>query len=136
VGGVLTVENPYVAKVKLKKLRKYLPVTCNHIDVPKELTTWTKPVEYEPVFKLGDNMKESIARMSEVEELMKKFPGLDCGSCGAPTCKALAEDIVRGVASPKDCVYVLKEFVHKLSDEFSMWGEGGNNDSQRIDEKK
>jgi len=129
VGGVLTVENPYIAKVKLKKLRKYMPITCNRIEVPENLVNWTKSVEYEPVFNLGDNMKESIARMSEVEELMKKFPGLDCGSCGAPTCKALAEDIVRGVASPKDCIYVLKEFVHKLSDEFTMWGEGGNNDS-------
>ena len=27
VGGVLTVENPYVAEVKLKRLRKYMPVT-------------------------------------------------------------------------------------------------------------
>ena len=28
--------------------------------------------------------------------MTKRLPGLDCGSCGAPTCRALAEDIVRG----------------------------------------
>jgi len=31
VGGVLTVENPFVAKVKLIRLRKYMPVACNHL---------------------------------------------------------------------------------------------------------
>ncbi len=31
VGGVLTVENPYIARVKLKRLRKYLPVSCTHL---------------------------------------------------------------------------------------------------------
>ena len=44
---------------------------------------------------------------------------LDCGSCGAPTCKALAEDIVRGNASERDCVYYLRENLHKLSGEIS-----------------
>jgi iron only hydrogenase large subunit-like protein len=121
VGGVLTVENPFVAMVKLKRLRKYMPIALNHIKLAKEEGLWTQDVEYEPVFKLGDNMKESIAKMAKVEELSGKFPGLDCGACGAPTCKALAEDVVRGVAKERNCVYLLKEFVHKLSDEISMF---------------
>lgn len=120
VGGVLTVENPYVAKVKLKRLRKYMPVACNHLG-PKGINGyWDEEVEYEPVFKLGDNMKESISLMAKVDELCNKFPGLDCGSCGAPTCKALAEDIVRGVAHERDCIHILREYIHKLSDEISM----------------
>ena len=133
VGGVLTVENPYVAKVKLKHLRKYMPISCNRMAVEEDLVQWTKEVEYEPVFKLGDNMKESIMRMSQVEELLEKFPGLDCGACGAPSCKALAEDIARGVASQRDCVYLLREFVDKLSDEFSILG-GNQDDSKGLDE--
>lgn len=125
VGGVLTVENPYVAKVKLKRLRKYMPVACNRIEVDESLIRWDKEVEYEPVFKLGDNVKESIQRMAQVEQLCKKFPGLDCGACGAPTCKTLAEDVVRGVASQRECVYLLREFVDKITDEFSMLDEKG-----------
>ena len=81
---------------------------------------WTNEVKYEPVFKLGMDMKESIAMISKVEELSEKFPGLDCGSCGAPTCKALAEDVVRGVASEKDCIHILRQYIHKISDEISM----------------
>lgn len=119
VGGVLTVENPFVAKVKLKRLRKYMPVACNHLLNHKEEidANWTEEVKYEPVFKLGMDMKESISMVAKVEELCETFPGLDCGSCGAPTCKALAEDIVRGVASEKDCIHVLREYIHKISDE-------------------
>jgi iron only hydrogenase large subunit-like protein len=121
VGGVLTVENPYVAKVKLKRLRKYMPVACNHlVNTSVKEAFWTDPVRYEPVFKLGMDMQESIAMMAKVEELCERFPGLDCGSCGAPSCKALAEDVVRGVANEKDCIHILREFIHKISDEMSM----------------
>ncbi|MBS6953201.1 MAG: 4Fe-4S dicluster domain-containing protein [Enterocloster asparagiformis] len=120
VGGVLTVENPYVAEVKLKRLRKYMPVARSHMDDnPEDMIKWTTGVQYEPVFSLGGNLMESFSRLNQVERLVKKFPGLDCGSCGAPTCKALAEDIVRGEASERDCVYYLRENLHKLSGEIS-----------------
>lgn len=118
VGGVLTVENPYLAKVKLLRLRKYLPVACSHISSGDHKESfWNEEVKYQPVFKLGKNVKESIANMSRVEELCEKFPRLDCGSCGAPTCKALAEDIVRGVANEQDCIHILRDYIHRLSDE-------------------
>lgn len=121
VGGVLTVENPYVAKARIKRLRKYLPVACSHLDGEAiDGIYWDSNIEYEPVFKLGSDMKESIAMMVKVDELCDKFPGLDCGSCGAPTCKSLAEDIVRGVAHERDCIHLLREYIHKLSGEFSQ----------------
>ncbi|MDF2906780.1 MAG: hypothetical protein K0R34_2101 [Herbinix sp.] len=120
VGGVLTVENPYLAKVKLKRLRKYLPVACSHlVSGTGKDKFWTDAVNYEPVFKLGKDMNESIANMARVEALCEKFPRLDCGSCGAPTCKALAEDIVRGVAKEQDCIHILRDYIHKLSEEMS-----------------
>lgn len=119
VGGVLTVENPFVAKAKLKRLRKYMPVAVNHARIESMDAYWNEEVKYEPVFKLGDNMRESIEKMAKVDELCEKFPGLDCGSCGAPTCKALAEDIVRGVAHERDCIHILREYIHKLSGEIS-----------------
>ena len=117
VGGVLTVENPFAAMAKLHRLRKYMTVARSHVETDfsysVEEAFWTEEVEYEPVFKLGENVRESIARMAQVEELCAKFPGLDCGSCGAPTCKALAEDIVRGVATEHDCIHIFKEYVRR-----------------------
>jgi len=121
VGGVLTVENPYLAKVKLLRLRKYLPVACNHLnnDSP-EIAFWTGQVIYEPVLRMGKDIKESIENLSRVKELCQRFPGLDCGSCGAPTCKALAEDIVRGEALESDCIHILRNYIHKIYNELSM----------------
>ena len=117
VGGVLTVENPFAAMAKLHRLRKYMTVARSHVETDfsysVEEAFWTEEVEYEPVFKLGENVRESIARMAQVEELCAKFPGLDCGSCGAPTCKALAEDIVRGEATEHDCIHIFKEYVRR-----------------------
>ncbi len=112
IGGVLTVENPYVAEVKLKHLRKYLPVARSHMndDMSNEsLVHWTKMVEYEPVFRLGDDMMESFVKMNQVERILKKLPGLDCGSCGAPDCRAMAEDMIRGEATEYDCIHLLRE---------------------------
>lgn len=121
VGGVLTVENPYVAKAKLKKLHKYMPVSRNHLEPEdEEGIFWTKRIKYEPVFRLGSNIQESISMLGTVNELCEKFPGLDCGSCGAPSCKALAEDIVRGEATSNDCIYILREYLHELSEEVNF----------------
>ena len=119
VGGVLTVENPYVAKSKLKKLRRYMPVTVNHMDIDEEDMYFDNEIEYEPVYTFGSNVVDNINKMMYVEELCKKFPGLDCGSCGAPSCKALAEDIVRGQAKEKDCIHVLRQFINRFSDEIN-----------------
>ncbi len=112
VGGVLTVENPFVAEVKLNQLKKYLPVSLNHLEDEKgteELIPWSNTVEYEPVFQLGDTLVESFAKLNQVERILKKLPALDCGSCGAPDCRAMAIDIVMGDATELDCIHLLKE---------------------------
>lgn len=120
VGGVLAVENPYLAKVKLNMLRKYLPVSGSHLNgtLPENAITDTK-IEYLPVFRLGSNIAESIDKLQQIEELCEKLPGLDCGCCGAPTCRALAEDVVRGNASEKDCIHILRQYIHSFTNEIS-----------------
>jgi hypothetical protein len=68
VGGVLNVENPYVAQAKLKKLCKYLPVARNHINGEYlERAFWDEPIEYTPVFKLGKTFAESFDKMQTAE---------------------------------------------------------------------
>ncbi|MBO4289284.1 MAG: 4Fe-4S binding protein [Lachnospiraceae bacterium] len=118
VGGVLTVENAYVAEARLKKLRKYMPVTVSRLqEDQRSVIPNTREVEYLPVFSLGSNMLESFARLNKAERIEKQLPGLDCGICGAPNCKALAEDIVKGEASENDCIHFLREKLHKVTSE-------------------
>ena len=117
VGGTLTVENAYIATTKTKRLIRYQPVSKNHLAENPDVKNlfWADNIEYEPVFRLGNTFKESLKMMSDVEKLTARFPGLDCGSCGAPTCQTLAEDIVRGDATPNDCIYVLRANIADLS---------------------
>ena len=42
---------------------------------------------------------------------------LDCGSCGAPTCRTLAEDIVKGEASERDCIFILRQYMDQLPED-------------------
>lgn len=123
VGGVLQVENPFVAKTKLTLLRKYMPIARTHLeDIENDISDnifWTQEVEFQPVFRLGSNPMESMSMMKQIDELAEALPGLDCGSCGAPSCRALAEDIVRGVANERDCIHLLKRYLHKISSDLN-----------------
>ena len=48
-------------------------------------------------------MAESMRMMADIQKLRKALPGIDCGSCGAPTCRAFAEDVIKGQADVKGC---------------------------------
>ena len=50
--------------------------------------------------------------MSEIQEIRKDLPDLDCGSCGAPTCAAFAEDIIRGDICADECVVFMRKVFH------------------------
>lgn len=109
VGGVLQVENPYIAKAKIKKMRRFIPVSRNHLDkhIPAEML-WDANLRFDPVFQLGPNRKESIEKYTEMEHICERLPGLDCGCCGAPTCRAFAEDIVRGNSEVEGCTVLMR----------------------------
>lgn len=116
VGGVLTVENPYVAQARIHTLRKYLPVSQNHLKdgVPDKMM-WDKPLEYdENVLSLDKDINKAMEMMEEIEKIEASLPGLDCGSCGAPSCHAMAEDIVKGSAKETECIFKLREQIQQV----------------------
>ena len=120
VGGVLTVENPYVAKAKLKRILKYRPVSCNHLpgqslEEAKDLF-WEEPVEYDPVMELDPDIRVAMEKLQQMQEIEGQLYGMDCGSCGAPSCRALAEDIVRGYSTQEACIYKLREEIQTIAD--------------------
>ena len=51
--------------------------------------------------------------MSDIEDIATKLPGLDCGSCGAPTCMAFAEDIVKNETHADECTVILKRLLRE-----------------------
>lgn len=119
VGGVLNVENPYVAQARIQNLRKFLPVSLNHLeDGELEGMLWENELAYDAdIFRLDKDISKAMEMMSRMEEIFDGLPHLDCGSCGAPTCRALAEDIVRGKAKETDCIFKLRAKIQNVYDQ-------------------
>ena len=108
----MTVVNPFIAKARLRTLRRYLPVSQNwggeDEKVPEDVM-FSLDFEYTPVASFGKNREESMRMMSEMEAICATLPGIDCGSCGAPTCRAFASDIVRGNAKLEECPVIWRK---------------------------
>ena len=107
VGGVLTMQNPFIAEARLHSLRRYLPVSQNAIPmgvnyIPDDFLFEDLP-EYDPISRLGNSIAESMRMMADIQKFKSTLPGIDCGSCGAPTCRAFAEDVIKRTACPEDC---------------------------------
>lgn len=115
VGGTLNVENPYIAKARLRSLRKFLPVSMNKLDADASIegAVTETPFVTESLNAPVTDRLSAIERMSRVEKIYKDLPHLDCGSCGAPSCHALAEDIINCEACEEDCLIKLRDTVSK-----------------------
>ena len=108
VGGVLTIQNPFIAKARLQTLRRYLPISKNQISkeegeyIPDYYLFDDLP-EYMPISRLSDSIAKSMRMLADIHSFKDTLPGIDCGSCGAPTCRAFAEDVIKGLASSDEC---------------------------------
>jgi len=141
VGGAMAVANPYIAQARLQTLKRYLPVSPNRPAsewIPDEFFN-ENTVEYSPYNLLSDDRKTARRMMSEIESIAESLPGIDCGSCGAPTCMAFAEDIVKGETTADECTVILKMLFHDQLEKYKDKSildkltpiapqEGGNND--------
>ncbi len=134
VGGALTVENPYIAKARLQTLRRGLPVSQNKIPKTDDPTyvpedhMWESELEYSPVMQLDADMGEAMKKMADIQAIYEMFPHLDCGACGAPTCRAFAEDIVKNNGDANDCIFIMREKIRELYKE-------KENDGKKPDQK-
>ncbi len=111
VGGCLTIENPYIAKTRVRQLRKYMPVAGNHLkdyDLQPDDYLWHNPITYDPVLQLDQDLKKAMLKMQEIQKVEEELPGIDCSACGSPSCHAFAVDVVQGTAKMSDCLIILK----------------------------
>ena len=108
VGGVMALENPFVAKARLQTLRRYLPVSQNYLSedereyIPEHYFFENLPT-YRPIQRLSENFAESLRMMANIQKLRDALPGIECGACGAPTCRAFAEDVIKGNVKRDSC---------------------------------
>ncbi|RXZ61925.1 4Fe-4S dicluster domain-containing protein [Candidatus Borkfalkia ceftriaxoniphila] len=96
VGGVLNVENPFIARNKMRQLAEKMktpPATMEEFGLTTDFFLWDKEPEPITSFRFDSDVFAAMEKMMLVEEYLKKLPGIDCGACGAPSCRTHAEDV-------------------------------------------
>ncbi|NDL67961.1 [Fe-Fe] hydrogenase large subunit C-terminal domain-containing protein [Anaerotalea alkaliphila] len=121
LGGPLTVENSFVATNRMLKIRKYLQFKgktrdLNILDSSVSLD-WDRQLSNKQVMKLDEDMFKALEKMERMEALYETLPQIDCGSCGSPTCRSFAEDVVMEHARIEDCIFMLREQVRKMAED-------------------
>ena len=128
-GGILCPGNRFLAVERIgereKTLRERLvenklvsnPLMSYKEQLRKE--SKTEPIYPRKGLMLDEDVGAALKKMQQIKKLNSYLPGFDCGACGAPTCKSLAEDIVRKKAGMSHCVFVQRvmEKNYKLSPE-------------------
>ncbi len=114
VGGPLTAENSFSARSKIQRICRKIDDEILPFDENMNMF-WDDTIVYRPIMNLDTDINVAMRKMMEIEQLYDGFPKIDCGSCGSPSCRALAEDIVRGYAKETDCIFKLREKVSALA---------------------
>ena len=123
VGGPLATSNRFVARDRMERRARLLDrlerlhktgqeptedgVRASRDEFPEDLLPQVVVPEIKPrsLFKLDDNFSTAFKKAEEMKRIEKALPGINCSACGAPTCAAFAEDVVRGTANAEDCLF-------------------------------
>jgi iron only hydrogenase large subunit-like protein len=120
IGGNLTVENLYVARAKYLHLiaNKPRPSPEFEREVARRLASedfhLRASLKPRPIEGASLDIRERVSRRRRAEELIKGLPLLDCGLCGAPSCKDHADDVAAGRAELADCVFLSRDRLELL----------------------
>jgi anti-sigma regulatory factor (Ser/Thr protein kinase) len=96
-GSPLLAEDPYLAQQRWIAPAVAAPASARAL-------RRTAPFEPRKGLRLDNHMGKAIQKLAKIDKLKRGLPGSDCALCGAPTCAALAEDIVLGRTDPDACV--------------------------------
>ena len=66
---------------------------------------------------------KTVYKLQQMKEIYSGLPHIDCGSCGRPSCQAMAEEIVRGHGSVTDCIFKLREGIASLANKIVVLSE-------------
>jgi iron only hydrogenase large subunit-like protein len=100
VGGPLNIQNAFVARVNLKNMVSRYKAKTAYFD-KKQLNRFyeqdhfwsTEQIQPRPIMVLDEDVSKALVKMERLDAITASLPGLDCGACGSPNCRALAEDI-------------------------------------------
>jgi len=116
-GGILSATNRFLVSERLHKRAEqyYIDRDKGKIKNNKSINhnieyirkhSVVDAIEPRSILKLDEDMVKAMKKMDKISKINSYLPGIDCGACGAPTCRSLAEDVVQNKAHTSDCVFV------------------------------
>ncbi|HCV14898.1 MAG TPA: ferredoxin [Rikenellaceae bacterium] len=108
-GGILSHRNRFLTADSLRNFATKIPDTHKLVEEYKKFCSAVvhmDKIEPRSMVKYDRDIEVAIKKMENARELKELFPGIDCGACGAPSCEALAEDVVRGQADINACIFL------------------------------
>ncbi len=108
VGGTFNVLNPFIAQSNINYILSSTKDESLNVDSERFDEMYDEGI-FKFKLKADENpskfsMKEAVVKREKIKEIYDALPGLDCGSCGAPTCYAHAEDVYNNESTLYDCV--------------------------------
>ncbi|MCJ7547208.1 MAG: 4Fe-4S binding protein [Deltaproteobacteria bacterium] len=130
VGGALTVADRYVSRGRIRKLMLShdKKSAVNRAEVVRRFKKgcyfFEQGLKPRPFAgRLDADPLKAVEKMKGRDEIHASLPGLDCGACGAPNCRAFADDVVQGRAEITDCIFKWREGVKDLAREVMQLAE-------------
>jgi iron only hydrogenase large subunit-like protein len=120
VGGNLTVENLYAARSKAVHLKDNMPKPPDEFEAEVarryagEDLAMRGSIKPRSLAKDVVDLRERVMRRKRAEEVLKGLPLLNCGLCGAPSCKDHADDVAWAKTEISDCVFLSKARIDRL----------------------
>ncbi len=108
-GGILSHRNRFLIAESMRQYASTLEGEHELVtDYKKHCSAVIHMEKIEPrsMVKYDRDLDIAIIKMEKARELRRLFPGIDCGACGAPSCEALAEDVVKEQADINDCIFL------------------------------
>jgi Na+-translocating ferredoxin:NAD+ oxidoreductase RNF subunit RnfB len=137
-GGILTTSNRFLTTERLHertlkytddklkgKIHENKSIDRHKAFVEQQVTI--NKIEPRSILKLDDDLEIAMKKIEQIRRVQNNLPGIDCAGCGAPNCRALAEDIVQERAKTSDCIYLqnaLNAAPAKPDKAEKIWGKG------------
>lgn len=102
-GSPVWVEDPFMAQPRFEWAKERHPILSP--GGRASAVRRVEPLSPRAGMRLDSDMRAAMAKLAEIDRLTKTLPGRNCSVCGAPSCTALAEDVVLGRATPESCIY-------------------------------
>jgi len=131
IGGNLTVENLYIARSKYLRLvaarTDPSPEFLGEVDrrFAEEDFALRAPLKPRNTEGKDVDLRQRVERKKKASEYLKALPLLNCGLCGAPTCRSHADDAAMGRDDIRECVFLSPDRIDVLRDVYRRGGRHG-----------